>query len=460
MMAERRELRGLRTTVLGLGREGVDLSRFLVGRGAEVVVSDLKGPEQLRPQMEALSGLPINFVLGEHPEKILDADLLLLSPGVAPDSPIAIRARQRGIPVSNGIDMFLELCPCPVIGITGSCGKTTTTTLVGLMMKASGRTTHVGGNLGEPPLCNLSGIRQDHVAVLELSSFQLELVRRSPSVGAVLNVTPDHLNRHGSMENYLDAKFNVFRFQKPSDWAVLNFDDDLSRGLSGRIHGNLSYFSRNSEVEQGSFLRAGHIVARLGDWEGVICSVEDIRLLGPHNQENVLAATAIALAGGADPAGLVDAIRSFEGLEHRLELVRELNGVCFYNDSIATSPQRTRAALRALESPIVLIAGGKSKGLPLDELARDILYRVRWLVLLGEAADDLSTALDAARPRSSGSVLEGVGRSRDLGEAVEMAAESARSGDAVLLSPAFVSFDMFRDFEDRGVRFRDLVRSL
>ncbi len=450
----------MRATILGLGREGVDLSRFLAERGAEVVVSDLKGPEELRPQMEALSGFPITFVLEEHPEEILDTDLLLLSPGVASDAPIAVRARERGVPVSNGIDLFLELCPCPVIGITGSCGKTTTTRLVGRMMEASGRRTHVGGNLGEPLLSKLSEVREDHVAVLELSSFQLELTRRSPSVGAVLNVTPDHLNRHGSMRNYLEAKFNVLRFQGSEDWAVLSLDDERSHGLASRSKSNLSFFSRRSAVPQGSFLRTGRIVARLGDWEGVICPVDDIRLLGTHNADNVLAATAIALAGGADPAGLAGAIRNFEGLEHRLELVRELNGILYYNDSIATSPQRTRAALHALEAPIVLIAGGRAKGLPLGELARDILGRVRRLVLLGEAANDLTAALDAARPLFSECALEGIQHARDLGEAVEMASEAAHPGDAVLLSPAFVSFDMFRDFEERGARFRELVWSL
>ncbi|HID87126.1 MAG TPA: UDP-N-acetylmuramoyl-L-alanine--D-glutamate ligase [Anaerolineae bacterium] len=445
-----------RATIIGLGREGTALARFLARRGAVVTVSDLKPAEELRERIAALGGLSIRFVLGGHPSEILDdADVVFVSPGVRPEAPILVEARRRGLPLSSATMLFFELCPAPIIGVTGSSGKTTTVTLVGEMLKASSFRTWVGGNIGQPLIEQVEEMAPRDWVVMELSSFQLEPMRRSPHIAAFLNLTPDHLDRHLSFEAYRAAKLPILRYQGSDDLALLGHDDPSTRALRSECRGRVLFFSQRAEPEEGAFLRNDEIFVRFEGREERVCPLDRVRLRGRHNLDNVLAASALARAAGASFDAMAEVIASFEGVEHRLELVRELDGVRYVNDSIATSPRRAMAALESFEEPIVLLAGGRHKNLPLEGLVRLIRQKVRHLVLFGEAALVLEAAVkDGREPRPP------IHRCHTLEEAVEVAARVAQPGDVVLLSPACTSFDAFRDFAERGARFKELVKSL
>ena len=479
---------GQRATVIGLAREGTALARFLAEGGATVTVSDIKNREELSEGIEALAGLPIRFVLGGHPTEILEADVVFVSPGVPLEVPILGEARKRGVPLSSETRLFAQLCPAPIVGITGSSGKTTTTALVGRMLEKAGYRTWVGGNIGQPLIGHLTDILPEDKVVMELSSFQLEFFAPwpreratrsvanmenlafaftgrgwSPPIAAILNITPNHLDRHQTMEAYTEAKVNILRYQGPGDVAVLGYDNPITSNLQTRIPNLESRrvlgFSLRTEVEQGAFVRDGKIVLRLGKEEWQICVVADIKLLGQHNVENVLAACAIAGAAGADPQSMAQVATTFAGVEHRLELVRILRGVRYYNDSIATSPERTVAALRSFEEPIVLLAGGRDKHLPWEEMAQLTLRKVRHLVLFGEAVPIIEKAIHDAQCTMPNSQLV-IHKCTALEEAVEVAARNVQPGDVVLLAPGGTSFDAFRDFVERGERFRELVEAL
>jgi UDP-N-acetylmuramoylalanine--D-glutamate ligase len=450
---------GKRVTIIGLGREGTALARFLVGKGAEVTITDVKERNQLQDVVDELSCLPISFLLGGHPDEALRADVIFVSPGVPREIPILQEARRRGVPLSSETRLFFSLCPAPIVGITGSSGKTTTTSLVGKIMEAQGCRTFVGGNIGSPLLNLVDEIEPEDSVVMELSSFQLEVLDRSPHVAAVLNLSPNHLDRHESMDDYVAAKTNILRFQTQSDYAVLNADQQLTREL-GDIHpGQVVLFSREQEVAQGVYLDEGRVIARWRGERHVVCPVSEIRLLGIHNVENVLAACAISAAAGARSDAMRKAIMEFKGVEHRLELAAQIGGVRYYDDSIATSPQRTVAALNSFLDPVILLAGGREKHLPLEALARLVLTKVKALVLFGEAAPLLEQAVAEAQDEGTGRELP-IYRSSDLSEAVHKAAQIAEDGDIVLLSPACTSFDMYRDFAARGDHFKSLVREL
>ncbi|MBL7183806.1 MAG: UDP-N-acetylmuramoyl-L-alanine--D-glutamate ligase [Anaerolineae bacterium] len=452
------DFEGKRATIIGLAREGTALARFLAEQGAIVTVSDLKSEEELQENITKLQGFPVHFVLGGHPGEILNqTDVLFLSPGVPLEAPIVAEAKRRGIPINSETGLFTELCPAPIIGITGSSGKTTTVSLVGQMLKASGFRTWVGGNIGQPLIGHLEEIEPTDKVVMELSSFQLEIMEWSPPIAAILNITPNHLDRHPSMEAYTEAKLNILRFQQPGDVVVLGYELQSSKleAQSSKLKARILSFSLMEVVEQGAFLRDGQIILRLGDAEQRICSTDAIRLLGRHNLENVLAACTIAAAAGASRQAMADVATTFEGVEHRLELVRERDGVRYYNDSIATSPERTVAALRSFDRPIVLLAGGRDKHLPWDEMAQLTLQKARCLILFGEAASIIEEAIRVSRDWG-----EFVHRCQTLDEAVEMAAREAQPGDVVLLSPGGTSFDAFSDFVERGERFRELVKAL
>jgi UDP-N-acetylmuramoylalanine--D-glutamate ligase len=453
------EYKGKRVTIIGLGREGTALARFLIGKGAEVTITDVKERKQLQDVVDELSGLPIRFLLGEHPEEALRADVIFVSPGVPREIPILQEARSREVPLSSETRLFFSLCPAPIIAITGSSGKTTTTSLVGKIMEVQGCRTFVGGNIGSPLLNLVDQMEPEDSVVMELSSFQLEVLDQSPHVAAVLNLSPNHLDRHESMEDYIAAKTNILRFQTQSDYAVLNADQQLTRELGDIYPGQVVLFSREHEVAQGVYLDEGQIVARWGGEQFIVCPVSEIRLLGIHNVENVLAACAISAAAGARSDAMREAIIDFQGVEHRLELAAQIGGVRYYDDSIATSPQRTVAALNSFSDPVILLAGGREKHLPLEALARLILTKVKVLVLFGEAAPLLEQAVAEVQDEDAGQALP-IYRSSDLSEAVDKAAQIAVEGDIVLLSPACTSFDMYRDFAARGDHFKSLVRAL
>ncbi len=451
-------LSGKRVTVIGLARQGIALARFLTGVGALVTVTDVKPAEALAEAMAQLAGLPIRYVLGGHPMEVLEGcELLCLSGGVSPDIPIVQEARRRGIPLSNDALLTLERCPAAIIGITGSSGKTTTTTLVGEMLKAAGYRTWVGGNIGLPLIDRLGEVRRGDLVVMELSSFQTELFDRSPPIAAILNITPNHLDRHPSMEAYIAAKTNILRFQKAGDVAVLGYDNPATRQiLATRTTATTLAFSVTTEVSAGAFLRGETLMLRLWGRDEVICRRSEVRLRGIHNIQNLLAAACLAGAAGAPVAAIARVARTFAGVEHRLEFVRERRGVRWYNDSIATTPERVVAALESFTEPIVLLAGGRDKHLPWDRFAQVARERVRYLILFGEAAGLIQQAMMEQSANGKPEIL----RCGTLEEAVQAAAHVAQTGDVVLLSPGGTSFDAFRDFAERGERFKMLARSL
>jgi UDP-N-acetylmuramoylalanine--D-glutamate ligase len=456
------KLAGKRAIILGLARQGTALVRFLTKVGADVTVSDLRDKTALADQMAELADLPVRYVLGEHPLGLLDdADLLYLSGGVPVDIPIVVEAQRRSIPVSNDAQLFMERCPAPVIGITGSAGKTTTTALVGEMCRAAGLRTWVGGNIGNPLIADLDQIKPDDWVVMELSSFQLEVMTISPHVAAILNITPNHLDRHKTMESYIAAKRNILAHQKPEDFALLGYDDANARSLAIETAVQLLWFSGGAEVDVGAFRTNGELTLRMGSSDHVICLASEVKLRGRHNLLNILAASVLARVAGAPVEAIQQVAKTFTGVEHRLEWVREVGGVHWYDDSIATAPERSLAALRSFDESIVLLAGGRDKALPWEKFADEAVQRVRQLVTFGEAGPMIAQMVKREAERKNWKVgLEGIAQAETLEEAVEAASRVARSGEVVLLSPGGTSFDAFRDFAERGDRFKELVRQL
>ncbi len=437
--------------ILGFARQGKALARFAAAVGADVTVTDLRSAEQLQQSMAELADLDVKFVLGEHPMSLLDdKDVVAISGGVPADSPLVRAAKERGLLVTNDSQEFTRRSPTAVIGITGSAGKTTTTALTGVMAQVAGRRTWVGGNIGQPLIADLHKMAPDDVVVQELSSFQLEVWTISPQIATVLNITPNHLDRHKTMEAYAEAKANIFKYQTADDVAVLCADDAGSMRLRPYIQGHLRTFSMEGEVMNGAFLRQDEIVLRNGR-EKVVCTVDDVRLRGRHNLLNVLAAVTLADSAGVEVEAMRQAIRTFKGVEHRLERVRELYGVQYINDSIATAPERALAALASFDEPVILLAGGKDKEMEWDTWAEVVRQRVKQVILFGELANLLAEKLLG---------FYRVRRVNTMAEAVALAADTAVSGDVVLLSPGGTSFDAFADFAQRGEVFRELVNGL
>jgi UDP-N-acetylmuramoylalanine--D-glutamate ligase len=412
--------------VVGAGRSGVALATHLIASGEHVRLVDSKPRAQLE---EALALLPsaVELKLDGYEEGVLaGVDAVYASPGVPWDADLLEKARARGIPISSEIDLFLRLCPGTVVGITGTNGKTTTTALTGVVLGAGNRPVVVGGNIGDTVLDRLDEITPRHWVVLELSSFQLESVGQPRlHVGVVLNVTPDHLDRHGTFQRYIELKARAIEFAGRDDFAVLNGRDEVCRGLAARTHAQVVWFDQHQPIPP-------------------------MPLPGRHNMENALAAAAVGRIAGLSDDVINSAIRSFKGVEHRLELVGEWAGVRWYNDSKATNPDAGRVALSAFPgAPVVLIAGGYGSGFELGEWVAEVIANTEAVVLIGASADLLAREL-AGHPN--------VVRAADLEEAVAAAAGLARQGGVVLLSPAYKSFDMFKDYEDRGRQFKDLVR--
>ena len=455
---------GTRVVILGAARQGLALARWLAGHGAQVTLSDKSPESEMSAAKASLQGVPARWSLGGHPIELLDeADMLCLSGGVPTDLPIVREAVRRGIELSNDTQIFMEAVPCKTVGITGSAGKTTTTTLVGEMAKVAlheenGPRAHVGGNIGDPLISYVDEMKPGDVAILEVSSFQLEQMTISPNVGAILNITPNHLDRHGTMEAYTTAKRRLLEFQSTDDVAVLGRDDPGAWGLRGDVRGRLESFgvSKMDEEAAGTYYEDGLLVLHERHVDIPLLRRERIQLRGMHNVMNVLAAFAIGHAAGLPLDAMLTAAEEFHGVPHRLELVRERNGVCWYNDSIATAPERTMAAIRSFEEPIVLLLGGRDKNLPWEDLAKLVHERVDHVVIFGEAGGKIEKALEAAKAERPYSQVR-VPRLRD---AIREAERVAEPGSVVLLSPGGTSFDEFRDFEERGERFRLWVQEL
>jgi UDP-N-acetylmuramoylalanine--D-glutamate ligase len=464
-----------RVVILGVARQGTALARYLVARGARVTLSDMKAAPALAAELAALDGLPITFALGGHPLSLLDGcDLVCLSGGVPIDLPIVLAAHQRNVPLSNDAQIFFDACPAPIIGITGSAGKTTTTTLVGEMLRAEfsvrtaddGRRTTddgqssirvwVGGNIGNPLIADVQDIGIADRVVMELSSFQLELMTRSPHIACVTNITPNHLDRHGTMDAYITAKRHILDYQRAGDWDVLSADDPVTSQLD--TPAQTLWFSVRSEPQgDGAWLdEFGTLRARVAHRgiDGAVCHLRDLLLMGEHNVLNVLAASAISALAGASLDSMRAVATTFRGVAHRLQLVRQVDGVRYYDGSIATAPERLMADLRCFSQPVVLLCGGRDKHLPWAEAVQVMRERCRHVALFGEMAGLVRAEIErqgAALPYSMCDTLE---------QAVAEAARQARPGDVVLLSPGGTSFDAFKDFAERGDRFVQLVNEL
>jgi UDP-N-acetylmuramoylalanine--D-glutamate ligase len=443
------DLKGRRALVLGYGRSGRAAAAFIAGRAGSVRVVDRADTPELRADLDR-AGIKAHLG-GYGAEDLNGIDLLLVSPGVAWDEPLVETARERGIEVTSEIDLFFRACPARIAGITGTNGKTTTTALTTEVLRAGGLHVMRGGNIGEPVLDRVDQLRPDDWVVLELSSFQLESIARPRlHVGVVLNVTPDHLDRHKSFERYVDIKARAVGFMQPDDHAVLNVDDAAVSAMRSRTTGQVVAFGLHQPVARGVTVVDGWVtIAQPGNWQRVLPAAE-VPLPGEHNLSNVMAAVGAGYAAGIELEPMADAVRQFKAVEHRLEPVGTFNEVRWYNDSKATNPDSTYKALAAFREPIILIAGGRNKGIEIEPLARAIAGRVAALVTIGETGEEL-----ARRARDAG--LKRVERAADLADAVRKAAAQAPPGSVVLLSPAFTSFDMFRDYEDRGRRFKATV---
>ena len=446
-------LAGKRIAVCGIGRNNLPVIRQLLGYGALVTACDRRSREELGQTARELEAAGAVLRLGDDYLKALDAELILRTPGMKPYLPEFEAARSRGIPVTSEMELFFDLCPAPIYAVTGSDGKTTTTTVIAGLLERAGKRVFLGGNIGRPLLPLVTEISPDDAAVVELSSFQLTRMQKRPAVAVVTNIAPNHLDWHTDMAEYVEAKHNLIAFQTSADRTVLNADNPYTAAFAADAPGDVRLFSRRSEPESGAFLRGGMLCLSDGGTVTPVLPADEIRLPGVHNVENYLAAFA-AVAGTVSPADMADYARTFAGVPHRCELVRTLHGVRYYNDSIGSSPSRTIAGLRAFDRRVILIAGGYDKHIPYAPLGETVPKTARLAILLGATADKIEAAIRAADPTFP------ILRAADLPEAVAAARREAADGDIVFFSPASASFDMYRNFEERGEHFRTLVQAL
>ena len=446
------ELQGRRVLVVGFARSGLAATNLLLARGAQVTVTDLRAQETLQGQIKRLAG-PVQLVFGRHQqEDFTGADLIVSSPGVPTHQGLLQQAAEAGVPIWSEVELAYRFLKGSFIGVTGTNGKTTTTALTGALFEGAGVPHAVAGNIGTPLTELVDQGSEDRVFIVELSSFQLETIQSFRcGIALVLNLTPDHLDRHPSFEEYVQAKRRILLNQTARDFAVLNADDPDSRAMGENCAARVFLFSERQALDEGVSVEAGQIWIR---WEGSeypVMPVEDIRMPGRHNLQNVLAAVAAGFLKGLEPSLMAQVCRSFAGVEHRLERVGSRAGVQFYNDSKATNVEAAARALEALEGPLIIIMGGRDKGADFGELKHLMRDKVKLLVLLGEARGRIHGALQGyVQSRDA----------RDMVDAVGLACEGAEPGDTVLLAPACASFDMFDDFEHRGRAFKEAVAQL
>ena len=445
------ELKGKRVLVVGLGKSGVSAARFLVSRGARVTVTDVAGADVLGSWVDRLQ-VPVELRLGGHREAdFLEADCVVLSPGVPASQPEVLAARRKGVEVIGEIELAYRFLQGNIIGVTGSNGKTTTTTLIGEILEHAGHACFVAGNIGRPLTdALLEAEAGTPTLVVELSSFQLEAIESFRChIAVFLNLSPDHLDRHASTEEYFAAKRRIFLNQEPDDWAVLNQDDPALRHLS--VRAGRFPFSLEGSLPAGAFLNDGQLWISSPARKTRYMYATEVRLRGLHNLSNVLAASAATFLAGVQPSVIAEAVRNFRGVEHRLELVRRLDEVDYYNDSKATNVDSAVKAIEAFDTPLILIMGGLDKGGDFSVLRPLVAERARQLILIGAAADKIGDQLGSAVPTVRAGSLE---------EAVRQARIQAQPGDVVLLAPGCASFDMFKNYEDRGRVFKAAVQEL
>jgi len=446
------ELKDKRVLVVGLGKSGVASALFLKARGARVTVSDTKSGDELRNEIPALLDHGIAVETGGHGERTFRGqDLIVVSPGVPIDAPLLAQARNLGEPVIGEIELAAQFLPGPIVAITGSNGKTTTTTLTGEILTAGGVPALVGGNIGTPAISLVEQAKPETAIVLEVSSFQLETIQQFRSkVAVVLNVTPDHLDRHKTFEIYVDAKARIFENQRGDDFAVLNEDDPTCVAMAARTRAQVFWFSRQKDVKQGAWVRDGNILFRNGSRQEEIMRVAEVPLKGSHNLENVLAAVCASALMGCAPEKIRQAVRDFKAVEHRLEFVATIRGVDYYNDSKATNVDATIKALESFPANIHLILGGKDKGSDYSVLNDLIKQRVKRVYTIGAAAEKIESQIKGVE----------VVHAETLENALRKADAAAEPGDVVLLAPACASFDQFKNYEQRGQVFKEIVRQI
>ena len=443
--------------VVGMARSGVAAAQLLVKHGAQVVINDNKTKEELGDALAPLAGLPIEEKLGMPAAQVLDGvDVMVISPGIPDTAGFVVQAKNAGIHVTGELEMAYQLAPGEMVSITGTNGKTTTVSLLGEIFRNAGRVTHVVGNIGYPYSQAALEARKDDMFVCEVSSFQMETAEEfHPKAAALLNITEDHLNRHGTMEEYTRVKMRMFQNQTAEDVAVFNADDPALAPLVKQVKSRVMLFSRQKEVENGAFVREGQIVVRWNGVEKPVCSTEEVRIPGPHNLENALAAACMATAMGVPAPVIRHSLRTFKGVEHRIEFVRELEGVRYINDSKGTNVDSTIKAVQTMQRPTAIILGGYDKHCDFTPLVKEMLASpyIKEAVLIGVTADQIQRTLEECG-------FKGIHRAETLKEAIDTCRSLSGDGWNVLLSPACASFDMFSDYEARGRIFKEMVNEL
>jgi UDP-N-acetylmuramoylalanine--D-glutamate ligase len=449
-------LKGKRVAVIGAGISNTPLIEALLSASVDTTVRDKKTRTELGGTANRFEALGATLILGECYLENLDEDVIFRTPGLMPSNPALYKAAGRGAVLTSEMEAFFDVCPCKIIAVTGSDGKTTTTSIIAELLRNEGLTVHLGGNIGTPLLTKADSVGPEDFAVVELSSFQLITMKKSPDIAVVTNLAPNHLDIHSDMKEYIDAKRNIFMYQTSRDIAVFNYDNEYTRSYARHAPGEIMFFSSHEKIGNGFFLDSGTIYQAGNGLSEAVMQADDIWLPGLHNTENFMAAFAAA-SGLVSRGAMLRTARLFRGVKHRIEFVGELRGARYYNDSIASSPSRAIAGLRAFDKKVILIAGGKEKGISFEELGAEIVSRVKTLVLTGLTAERIRNAVvNAPGYRGEPEIL----MIDDFKEAVLASAKSAREGDIVLLSPACTSFDRFNNYEERGDCFREIVKSL
>ncbi len=448
---------GKKVLVCGMARSGVSAAQCLYELGARVTISDSKAEEKLAEALQPLEGMDIRRCLGDQaqPADLESYDLAVTSPGIPMQAPILRAVQAAGVPLIGELELGAQVSRAPLYAVTGTNGKTTTTTLIGEIFRNLGKTTYVVGNIGYPFTACALQCGEEDVAVAEVSSFQLETITTfHPHIAVMCNITEDHLNRHGTMEEYIRVKERIFENMGQGDYAVLNLDDPIVRGMAERIPCAPAFFSRRQEVETGAYLEGEEVVFSLNGHKKRVLRADEIRIPGEHNLENALAATALAMLAGVPAPVVRHTLKTFPGVEHRIETVRTVEGVTYINDSKGTNVDASIRAVRAMKAPTVLLAGGYDKHTDFLPLAREILAsKIHTVVVLGDTAEQIERALRAVG-------FESILHAKTFEEAVLLARSCAREGENVLLSPACASFDMFQDYEERGRVFKEIVSRL
>lgn len=444
---------GKNITVIGIGISNLPLIKYLVSLGANVTACDRRSAEDLGENYTELEKLGVKFNLGDGYLNNLSGDMIFKTPGMRYDVPELLKAKENGSIVTGEMEVFFEVCPSHIIAVTGSDGKTTTTTLIHKMMTDAGYKTWLGGNIGNPLLTDTEKMKENDWVILELSSFQLHTMRKSPEIAVITNISPNHLDMHKDYKEYIDAKKNIMLYQNEGDTLIVNADNQVTADIGKSANGAVKYFSRNGMADvylDGNIIKRGIVE---------ILNIKDIKIPGMHNVENYMAAIA-AVSGLVSKEVIVNVAKTFGGVEHRIELVRTLDGVKYYNSSIDSSPNRTINTLRVFPNKVIMIAGGKDKGIPYDEIGPALAEHVKVLILIGATSDKIQEALDAEINKTGNGKDIEVIRATSYEDAVNTARSKAHDGDVVLLSPASTSFDMFRNFEERGNLFKKIVNEL